>query len=73
MNSLDLHGVKHADVGPLVDSFIWEHMKKKSSGIKIITGNSPEMRKIVTELAAEYGFTIVDCFGKTTEVLINLV
>lgn len=70
---LDLHGVKHQDVGSLLDSFIWENMKRKTSYIKIITGNSSKMKEIVYEIVEEYGFTISDDYGITNYIIINLV
>ena len=35
MKTLDLHGVKHADVPQLIDQFIWEQMNKNSKEIEI--------------------------------------
>ncbi len=70
---LDLHGIKHEEVGRMLDSFIWEHMKKKTSGIKIITGNSPEMKRIVGEILEEYGFEYNDSLGNAATLSVNLV
>lgn len=70
---IDLHGVKHENVGSTLDSFIWEHMQKKSSAIHIITGNSPEMKRIVTEIAKEYGFEIADSFGNEAQMTLHLI
>jgi DNA-nicking Smr family endonuclease len=68
---LDSHGVKHQEVGSLLDDFIWEHMKRKSSGVKVITGNSKEMKKIVFDIVKEYGFEAVDSFDNSACVNIN--
>jgi len=38
MKTLDLHGVKHADVPKLLDQFLWEQMNKKSKEVEVITG-----------------------------------
>lgn len=70
---IDLHGVKHEDVGRTLDTFIWEQMQKKVTGIKVITGNSPDMKRIVQEIAYEYGFTVNDDWGNTATLYINLV
>jgi DNA-nicking Smr family endonuclease len=70
---LDLHGVKHEDVGRTLDTFIWEHMHKKSGGIKIITGNSPEMKKIVSDIVAEYGFVAVESYGNSASMIVNFL
>ncbi len=55
---LDLHGIKHENVGSLLDSFIWENMKKGVSSVSIITGNSSTMKKIVSDIVDEYGFVV---------------
>ena len=68
---IDLHGVKHENVGRLLDSFIWEHMQRKSGGIKIITGNSPDMKQIVSAIVREYGFTAVESFGNPATLIVN--
>ena len=70
---IDLHGVKHEDVGRTLDTFIWEHMQKKSGGIKIITGNSPEMKKIVSDIVAEYGFIAVESYGNSASMVVNFL
>lgn len=69
---IDLHGVKHEDVGTKLDYFIWESMKQKLSAIKVITGNSNEMKKIVFEIANEYGFSIDDSFSNSGSLIITL-
>ena len=54
MNSLDLHGVKHADVKQLLDTFIWENMKDNVNEVEIITGISIEMKRIVSLVLSDY-------------------
>jgi len=70
---IDLHGVKHENVGSTLDSFIWEQMKKKAAAIHVITGNSPEMKRIVTEIAKEYGFDVADSFGNEAQMTLHLI
>lgn len=70
---LDLHGVKHEHVGQLLDSFIWEHMQNKSSSIRVITGNSPDMKRIVNEIINEYGFVATEGIGNNASLIINLI
>jgi DNA-nicking Smr family endonuclease len=70
---IDLHGVKHEDVGRTLDAFIWEQMQKKTSCIRIITGNSPEMKKIVNNIITEYGFVAGDSYGNSAAILVDLV
>lgn len=73
MNSIDLHGVKHEDVGKLLDSFLWENMQKNVKGIRIITGNSSEMKRIVNEIIEEYGFVAVEEYFNTGSICVNMV
>lgn len=62
MSTIDLHGVKHADVSSLLDKFIWENMQKNKKEVKIITGFSEQMKRIVTDLANEYN---MDCYQES--------
>ena len=73
MGTIDLHGIKHEDVGGLLDSFIWENMKHNASAIKVITGNSDEMRKIVYDIANEYGFSVDDSWTNSATLIITFV
>lgn len=72
MNTIDLHGVRHSDVGPMMDKFIWDNMKRNSTSIDIITGNSDEMKRIVREIADEYGFEVNESFMNTAVLTMNL-
>ena len=69
---IDLHGVKHENVGSMLDTFIWEQMKKKAPAIHVITGNSSEMKRIVVEIANEYGFEVADTFGTSSQMTLLL-
>tara|TARA_B100001113_G_C20951651_1_gene553411 strand:+ start:127 stop:327 length:201 start_codon:yes stop_codon:yes gene_type:complete len=46
MNTLDLHGIKHEDVDRLVENFVLLN----ELPLKIITGNSDEMRRLVVNV-----------------------
>ena len=70
--TLDLHGVKHQDVKPILDKFIWNSMKKNLSHIIIITGNSEDMKSIVKETAIEYGFEAKSILSNT-QLTIDLI
>ena len=70
---LDLHHIKHEDVQGLLDSFIYKHMKRKTSSVNIITGNSEEMKKIVARVANEHGLTAVQHMFNSGEVIIDFV
>ena len=50
---IDLHGVYHRDVKNEVIRFIENHWDSGES-LKVITGNSPGMQKLVIEVANEY-------------------
>ena len=53
--TLDLHGVKHADVeDKLIDFLFWQKFDFK--GVNIITGNSQKMQKIVMDFLDKYEF-----------------
>jgi len=52
--SLDLHGVKHADVSMLVENYIITY--ENACPLKIITGNSDRMKKIVITTLKSHGF-----------------
>ena len=52
METLDLHGVKHADVELMVEDFIFRY----EPPFEIITGNSPQMKNIVMKLLKKHNF-----------------
>lgn len=54
---LDLHGIKHFDVAKEVENYIMLHSSKPENfPLKIITGNSNRMQKIVIELLESHNF-----------------
>ncbi len=59
MRKIDLHGVKHADVQSRLDTFFWEEMKKGAKFSLVVTGNSTKMKVLVTKVAQDYGFKVV--------------
>ena len=53
--TLDLHGVKHADVeDKLIDFFFWHSFDYKK--VNIITGNSQKMQELVISFLDKYEF-----------------
>lgn len=52
---LDLHGMKHASVQNHVEDFVLKHQHQLP--IRIITGNSEEMKKFVRAALATHGFS----------------
>ena len=53
MNELDLHGIPHERVALEVESFVCLH----DEPYRIITGNSPVMRGLVTKVLKRYNLT----------------
>ncbi len=51
---LDLHNVRHADVPKAVDKFLGFHISKGSMEVRVVTGNSDSMKKIVKETLIDY-------------------
>ena len=55
---LDLHGVKHADAIKIVEDYVLQYQQE--CPLKIITGNSDKMKKIVINVVKSYGFNYLD-------------
>ena len=72
MRTLDLHGVKHADVSRLLDQFIWEQINKKSREVEIITGISDQMKMIVLKTINDYQFSIEEEYNNPGKLIIKL-
>lgn len=73
MRTLDLHGVKHADVSRLLDQFIWEQMNKKSKEIEIITGISNTMKEVVIKNLKDYDFTYNEAWNNPGKLIVSLI
>ena len=54
---LDLHNVRHQDVQTKLDKFLGEHMMKGTNEIRIVTGNSDNMKNVVDDVLNDYGLT----------------
>lgn len=52
MNTLDLHGSHHQNVEQLVESFFYNN----EFPVKVITGKSEKMHKIVLDIVERYGY-----------------
>lgn len=72
MKTLDLHGFKHSEVPKLIDQFLWENMKLKSSEVEIITGISDNMKKIVIQTINDYNFFCEEEFNNPGKLIIKL-
>jgi len=64
MNRLNLHGTRHADVERGVIRFV-EGNWGKNKPVVIITGNSPQMKELVTNILDEYklSYSMGDALG----------
>lgn len=54
MIRLDLHGVRHGDVQGKVIRLVEKYWNTDEE-LTVVTGHSPKMRKLVTEVLDEYG------------------
>lgn len=73
MKTLDLHGVKHADVSKLMDQFIWEQMNKKTREVEIITGISQAMKQVVIKNLKDYDFIYNEAWNNPGKFIVSLV
>lgn len=73
MSQLDLHGTKHSEVQKKLDDFLWENMQNGNETVDVITGISDEMKRIVSNIAAEYGMTCKNDWSNPGKIIINLM
>jgi DNA-nicking Smr family endonuclease len=73
MKTLDLHGVKHADVPKLMDQFLWEQMNKKTREVEIITGMSQAMKQVVIKNLKDYDFIYNEAWNNPGKFIVSLV
>lgn len=72
MKTLDLHGVRHADVPKLLDQFLWEQIQKKRREAEIITGISHSMIEIVIKNLKDYDFTYNEAWNNPGKIIVKL-
>jgi DNA-nicking Smr family endonuclease len=72
MVSIDLHGTRHEEVVRKLENFIYEHMQKGTSEIRVITGKSAEMKKLVRNTIKDYGMTATDEWGNFGCLIIKM-
>lgn len=53
-HELDLHNVRHGDVGRALDQFLAWHLAAGTPEVEIITGNSDPMRDAVSQALLDY-------------------
>lgn len=70
MKTIDLHGVRHVDVQRILDIFFWEMIQKNQKEVRVITGWSDEMKKIVEMISNDYVFEVIEeTFNKGSLVI----
>ena len=61
---VDLHGIKHEDVGNiLAENLFWQ----KKENVEIITGNSEKMRNLVIGWLEQYDYDYIEKLTKIKE------
>ena len=58
IHELDLHGIRHGEVTVLVEDFVLKNQNYLP--IKIITGNSEKMKRLVISVLNTHGFQYCD-------------
>jgi len=72
MDKLDLHGTRHEEVGRKLESFLYEHIQRGTSEVIIVTGNSSEMKTLVSEIATEYNMRVTEPWGNFGTLIIKM-
>ena len=72
MKTLDLHGVRHADVPKLLDQFLWEQIQKKRKEVEIITGMSHSMIEVVIKNLKDYDFSYNEVWNNPGKLIVKL-
>lgn len=72
MDKLDLHGTRHEEVARKLENFLYEHIQRGTAEVSIVTGNSSEMKKLVTEIAKEYNMEATEVWGNNGTLLIKM-
>jgi len=72
MDSVDLHGTRHEEVARKLENFLYQHIQKGTSEVKVITGKSPEMKKIVYDIVEQYKMTATEEWNNFGCLIINM-
>ena len=67
MNVIDLHGIRHKDVSDIIT----RHCVNGDVPFVVITGKSPQMKRIVSAIAREFGMTVRDTINNPGRVIVN--
>jgi|14_taG_2_1085336.scaffolds.fasta_scaffold69586_3 DNA-nicking Smr family endonuclease len=52
---IDLHNIRHQDVQTKLDKFLGEHMMKGTNEVRVVTGDSDKIKKVVSSVLNDYG------------------
>ena len=67
MVTIDLHGVKHEPVESIMVGVCAEH----ATPFIVITGNSPQMKKLVAKAVNNFGLSIRDAINNPGRVVVD--
>jgi DNA-nicking Smr family endonuclease len=70
--TIDLHGIKHADVAKKMDDFLYQMINKKVNEAYVVTGHSKQMKKIVREVLEEYNINATEDFLNKGMLVLDL-
>ena len=70
MKEIDLHGLEHSKVKNLLGNWLILECNKGNMPLKLITGNSSRMKKIVHKVAKEFEFEVSDSLDGNAGVLV---
>ncbi len=70
MTEIDLHGFKHQEVEEKLANLLILHYNMGNFPVKLITGKSDKMKKIVCEVVKKHGFTEDDFWNDNPGVII---
>jgi len=70
MTEVDLHGFRHEEVEDKLPNLLIIHYNMNNFPIRIITGKSEKMKKIVRETCEVQGFTIDDFWNDNPGAII---
>jgi len=67
MKTIDLHGIRHEDVTDIIIAACSKH----ETPFVVITGQSSQMKRVVSFAAAKFGFTVRDAINNPGRVVVD--
>ena len=67
MKVIDLHGVRHKDVSDIITKCCTDY----DTPVVVITGNSPQMKRIVAAVAETFNLNVRDTIDNPGRVVID--